>query len=144
MNKYLLLGLSVLVIALIGSIVYIQSMENQNTNVLGAVSVFSDISPEQFNQALSTGKYTLIDVRTVEEYSAGHLAKAEESDFYQTQQFSNFLDSLDKNGKYLVYCRTGIRSGKTLQIMQQKGFTTVYDLAGGYNAWVATGLPVKK
>jgi len=144
MNKYLLLGLSVLVILLIGAIFFVSNMENSNTNVLGAVSAFSDLSPDQFNQALNSGKYTLIDVRTIDEYNAGHIKNAKQSDFYQTQAFSNYLDSLNKNANYLIYCRTGHRSASAMQIMQQKGFASVYDMAGGYNAWVANGLPVEK
>ncbi len=143
MRKYLLIGLAVLILGLAGSIVFLQSTETSNTNVLSSVATFSDLSPTQFNQAISSGKYKLIDVRTVDEYNGGHIKNAKLSDFYQTQAFSNFLDSLDKNGKYLVYCRAGNRSRETLQIMQQKGFTTAYDLAGGYNAWVSSGFPVK-
>lgn len=102
------------------------------------------MSPAQFNQALNSGGYKLIDVRTIEEYKAGHLKNAKQEDFYQTQAFSNYLDSLDKKGKYLVYCRTGVRSGKTLGLMQSKRFSTVYDLGGGYNAWVSSNLPTEK
>jgi len=144
MNKYFLLTLLVLILVLTGAIFHMSSMENSNTNVLGAVSVFSDITPEQFNQALNSGRFTLIDIRTIDEYNAGHLKNAKQSDYYQTQAFSNYLDSLDKNARYLIYCRTGKRSAASLQIMQEKGFTNVYDLAGGYNAWVSSNLPVEQ
>jgi rhodanese-related sulfurtransferase len=144
MNKYLLIVLLGLVIVLIGAIFFISHMENSNSNVLNSIAAFSDISPDQFNQALSSGQYQLIDVRTLDEYNGGHIKNAKQSDYYQTQVFSNFLDSLDKNGKYLVYCRAGNRSRETLAIMRQKGFKTVYDLAGGYNAWVSSNLPVEK
>ncbi len=145
MKKVIIAGL-LLVILIAGGVIALMPSENTNSNadVLALVSPFTDLSPQQFKQALTSTKYTLIDVRTVQEYSAGHLAKAEESDFYQTQQFSKFLDSLDKNKNYLVYCRTGVRSGKAMDLMLQKGFKSVYDLAGGYNAWVAAGFPVKQ
>ena len=112
-------------------------------NVLGTTSPFSHLSPEKFNQALNSGKYILIDVRTIDEYNTGHIKNAKLSDFYQTQAFSNYLDSLNKNANYLIYCRTEHRSGEALNIMKQKGFASVYDLAGGYNAWVASGFPVE-
>lgn len=117
---------------------------NQNSDVLGAVSPFSDIAPIQFNQALSSNKYKLIDVRTMEEYKLGHLKNAKQADFRQTQQFSDYLDSLDKKANYLIYCRTGVRSRQAMRMMQEKGFLSVFDLAGGYSAWVASGLPTEK
>jgi rhodanese-related sulfurtransferase len=144
MNKYLLVGLLVLIIALIGGIVYISSMGKSNTNVLGSVSSFSDLSPQQFSQDLNVGGYTLLDVRTIDEYNAGHIKGAKQEDFYQTQAFSNYLDTLNKNGKYLIYCRTGIRSAKAMQLMQDKGFANVHDLVGGYNAWVSSSLPTEQ
>lgn len=144
MNKYLLLGLSVLIMILSGAIIYVSFMEYSNTNVLGAAISFSDVTPDQFNQALNSGEYKLLDVRTADEYNAGHIKNAHQSDYYQTESFSKYLDSLDKNAKYLVYCKTGKRSAAALQIMLQKGFTHAYDLSGGYNAWVAANLPVEK
>lgn len=105
---------------------------------------FSHLSPAEFNQALSTNKYKLVDVRTIEEYNVGHLKNASQSDYYQTQEFSNFLDKLNKKDRYLIYCRTGHRSGNALKIMQDKGFSYVYDLAGGYNSWVSSGLPTQQ
>jgi phage shock protein E len=144
MNKFLFTSLFALVTILIGAVFFMTSMKSSNTNVLGVVSVFSDLTPQQFDSAIKSGQYELIDVRTLDEYNAGHIKGAKQKDFYQTQALSNYLDTLDKNGKYLIYCHTGNRSGLTLGLMQQKGFATVYDLAGGYNAWVSSGFPTEK
>jgi phage shock protein E len=142
MKKYFVLGLMVLII-LIGGAFLLVSSNNSSTSVLGAVSVFSNLTPNQFNEVISSREFTLIDIRTKDEYNAGHIAGSKQNDFYQTVNFSKFLDSLDKNGKYLIYCRTGKRSGLTLGLMQQKGFKTVYDLAGGYNGWIRAGFPTE-
>lgn len=111
---------------------------------MGIKQSYKHLTPEQFKTNLSSGKYILLDVRTADEYSAGHLKNARQTDYYQTGQFSDYLDSLDKNAGYLIYCRTGIRSGKAMQIMQDKGFKDISDMTGGYNAWVAENLPVEK
>ena len=142
MKKVIIAGLLLVILIVGGAVALMPSAKmNSNADVLALVSPFTDLSPQQFKQALVSTRYTLIDVRTVAEYGAGHLAKAEQSDYYQTQQFSKFLDSLDKNKSYLIYCRTGVRSGEAMDLMLQKGFKSVYDLAGGYNAWVAAGYP---
>ena len=133
-----------LIISLIGGIVYISSINKPSANVLGAVSSFSELTPSQFDQAIKSKQFKLIDVRTIDEYNSGHIKGATENDFYQTQAFSNYLSKLDKDGKYLIYCHTGRRSGLTLGTMQQMGFKTVYDLGGGYAAWTAAGLPTEK
>jgi rhodanese-related sulfurtransferase len=119
-------------------------MDKSNMNVLGTESTFSDLNPQQFNQVLSSGGYTLIDVRTVDEFKAGHIVNAKQADFNQPEQFSKYLSTLNKNGKYLIYCRTGIRSAKAMQLMQDKGFTNVHDLVGGYAAWVSANLPTEQ
>lgn len=105
---------------------------------------FAHLAPEQFNADLSTGEFTLLDVRTADEYAAGHLKDAKLIDYYQTKQFSDYLDTLDKKRKYRIYCRTGHRSGLALKIMQEKGFKNAADMAGGYNAWSTDNFAVEK
>ena len=83
---------------------------------------------------------TVIDVRTPEEYDAGHLADADRLiDFYDAG-FADAIAELDRDGEYLVYCRSGNRSGQTAALMEQLGFDQVWDLDGGVNAWSADGL----
>lgn len=139
MNKYLLVMLIALIIALIGAIVYISSVNKQPS-----LKSFGNLTTEVFSFDLNAGGYTLIDVRTVDEFKAGHIVNAKQADFNNPQEFSNYLASLDKNGKYLIYCRTGIRSAKAMQEMQDKGFMNVHDLVGGYTAWVSSNLPTEK
>jgi rhodanese-related sulfurtransferase len=112
--------------------------------VMAQVETLRTLSPAEFNQALTTGDYKLIDIRTAGEYYEYHLAGADQSDYYQSIIFNSYLDSLDKNGKYLIYCRTGNRTGETLKIMKQKGFKNVAELGGGINAWTSMGYPVEK
>jgi rhodanese-related sulfurtransferase len=121
-----------------------KSTSKNNVNVLGDTSSFTSLTLDQFSKILNSGNYTLIDVRTLDEYNAGHLKNARQIDYYQKQQFSEYLESLNKEGKYLIYCRSGRRSGDTLKLMKNKGFTSVYDMVGGYNAWLARGLPTEK
>ncbi len=143
MKKYIALALVVLVILITGVIIFMPSGGTSNTNVLGATSIYSHLSPDQFNQAINSGKYTLIDIRTIDEYNVGHIKNAKQNDYYQTQAFSDYLDTLNKKTNYLIYCHTGRRSGLALDIFKQKGFASVNDLEGGLNAWKAAGLPTE-
>ncbi|MCC6438568.1 MAG: rhodanese-like domain-containing protein [Acidimicrobiales bacterium] len=83
----------------------------------------------------------VIDVRTPEEFDTGHLADAELIDFYGAE-FAAQLDRLDRDTPYLVYCRSGNRSGQAVAAMAKLGFTDVTDVDGGVQAWSAAGLPL--
>ena len=74
----------------------------------------------------------VIDVRTPDEFSGGHIDGAVNIDYYAAD-FKASLDALDKSKIYLIYCRSGNRSGRTLSIMQDMNFSKVYNLNGGYN-----------
>ena len=87
--------------------------------------------------------FVLLDVRTQSEFDAGHIEGAVLLDF-NSGNFRTEADKLDKNKRYLVYCRTSNRSGQAVNIMKDLGFMEVYDLDGGIVAWEAAGYPVVK
>ena len=92
---------------------------------------------------LEKEKPVLLDVRTPDEYAQGRLKDSTLMDFY-SPDFSEKLGKLDKAAKYLVYCRSGNRSGKALAMMVKLGFTEVQHIEGGITAWTAAGYPVVK
>lgn len=83
---------------------------------------------------------TIIDVRTPEETAQGMVAGALNIDL-QAGDFRDRIAELDRDGRYLLYCRSGNRSAQAATIMSELGFTDVVD-AGGFDALVAAGAPV--
>ncbi len=83
----------------------------------------------------------VLDVRTPEEFAEGHLDGAVLVDFYDAD-FAAQLGALDPDVPYLVYCRSGNRSGQTLAIMDELGFESAVDVDGGIVAWAGAGLPI--
>ena len=83
----------------------------------------------------------VLDVRTPAEFAEGHLDRAQLIDF-NAGGFAEAVGSLDRSATYFVYCRSGNRSGQATEIMADLGFTSVYDLDGGIQAWEAAGGPV--
>ena len=77
-----------------------------------------------------------LDVRTPEETSTGIINGALKID-YRSEDFKEKLAKLDKSQGYIVYCKSGGRSAKSAQIMQQMGFSSIYNLEGGYTAFTA-------
>ena len=88
----------------------------------------------------SNSDFVTIDVRTPEEFAAGHLENVITIDFY-SETFQDELNLLDKSKPYLIYCRSGNRSGQALAIMEELNFREVYNMSGGIIKWKAEGLP---
>ena len=47
----------------------------------------------------------------------------------------------DKDTPIAVYCRSGSMSAEAAGTLREMGYTTIYDLEGGVNAWREAGLP---
>ncbi len=97
-------------------------------------------SPAEAQALIEAGDVKLLDVRTPEEFAAGHIAGAENIDFYAAD-FADRIDALDQGERYVVYCHSGNRSGKATALMAEKGFGSVTDVDGGIAAWETAGLP---
>lgn len=78
-----------------------------------------------------------LDVRTPEEIADGMINGALKIDF-RAKDFKDQLDKLDRSESYIVYCKSGGRSSKTADIMQQMGFSSIYNLEGGYTAFAGS------
>lgn len=98
------------------------------------------VGAEQAAELAADG-VTVLDVRTPEEYAEGHIDGAELIDFYDST-FADQIAALDPGEEYLVYCRSGNRSGQAVALMQELGFEQVWDLDGGVVAYDAAGLPL--
>ena len=87
--------------------------------------------------------FIILDVRTSSEFQERHIDGALNIDV-NLPSFSEELEQLDRNGTYLVYCRSGNRSRTALAIMEDLGFTRIYHLTNGITEWVDAGLPVSQ
>ncbi len=109
--------------------------------------IIENITPQEaltlIQENQNNPDFITIDVRTPEEFADGYLENAVNLDFY-SETFRDELDQLDKNKKYLIYCRSGGRSGNALNIMAELNFREVYNVSGGIIAWEAEGLPIIK
>ncbi len=86
-------------------------------------------------------KFVILDVRTPREFAQGHLAGALLLDF-RDPKFQSGLKRLDRSKSYLIYCRSGNRSGQTLKLIDGMGFQRIYHLKNGIIEWQREGLPL--
>lgn len=88
-----------------------------------------------------TAESVVIDVRTPEEYADGHLEGAVNIDV-SAPDFDTAIDTLNRDGDYIVYCRSGNRSAQAVSRMTALGFTSITDAGGVDAASATTGLPL--
>lgn len=121
--KKLILG-----VLLLGSMIACQSQSD--------TPPYGVLSKEDFKAIIQDHKkLVLIDVRTPEEFANGKIEGAINIDV-QSPDFVEQLNVLDKDMEYGVYCARGRRSAIAADQMKKLGFTKIYDLEGGYNAWI--------
>jgi rhodanese-related sulfurtransferase len=101
-------------------------------------------SPLQATQMMNRGKATaVVDVRSSDEFAAGHLRDAKNIPLADLAQRIGELDR-PKTKTVIVVCQSGARADKAARQLKAAGFDDVYCLDGGVAAWTAAGLPLIK
>lgn len=99
------------------------------------------LSAVEFSKKINTTeKPVIIDVRTPEEFSKGHLPNTINVD-WNSNNFDTQITQLDKSKNYFLYCLSGSRSSDASENLRKKGFKKVYELEGGILKWRAANLP---
>lgn len=83
----------------------------------------------------------ILDVRTADEYAGGHLDGAQLLDF-NGGDVAAAIPNLDPDAEYLVYCRSGNRSGQAIALMEQAGFSNLTNLGSLEQAASTTGIQI--
>jgi rhodanese-related sulfurtransferase len=144
---------SVIILAAVIGIAGINHWQNNSTAQISSPAtaptshIFQQISPEEANKLIQQHRedpnFIILDVRTPGEFQSGHVNDAINIDFY-SKTFRDKLNKLNKDNIYLIYCRSGNRSNKTLDMMKSLRFTHAYNMVGGITRWIAQELPVVK
>ena len=112
----------------------------ENTRII-TVSVKE--AADLIDKHVGDSDFAILDIRTPGEFQSGHLQSAILIDFY-SQTFADQLSRLDKGKKFLIYCRTGNRSARSLEIFRKLQFQKVYHMANVISTWNSEGFPVVK
>lgn len=104
---------------------------------------FKSLPVEEFASIIQDEDVQRLDVRTVAEYSEGHIPATVNINVLD-DSFATIADSvLQKDKPVALYCRSGKRSKKAAAILSSKGYV-VYDLDKGFNAWQEAGEKIEK
>ncbi len=102
------------------------------------------LAPEKFQkEANKKKKNVILDIRTPEEVTEGHIEGANFINFLD-ESFEEELAKLDKKKTYYVYCRSAKRTIPATEKMKEMGFKKIYMLDGGLNNWLESSMEIIK
>jgi rhodanese-related sulfurtransferase len=103
----------------------------------------SNLSPTEAVLLMNRSNALVLDVREDTEYAQGHIADAKHIPLAQLGERLKELTRY-KEKPVLLHCQGGVRSAKACDLLAKNGFTKLYNLQGGLNAWQQAKLPVVK
>jgi rhodanese-related sulfurtransferase len=137
---WLWIGLAVLLVIFVGILlIRPRTTPSSDTTPAPPDTAAVEITPAQAYEKIQQGAFVL-DVRSLEEWDQFHIAGSTQIPLDQLQ---NRLGELPKDKDIVVVCLSGHRSQNGTSILQQAGFTRVFCLSGGLQAWTDAKYPVE-
>jgi len=102
------------------------SQEEKGIYIIDAPSIKTDVIGKDVQ---------LVDVRSEEEYNKGHIDDAININIADKERFTAEIQKLDKTKPIYIYCHSGVRSHRASKLLQELGFTSIYDFTGGWSVW---------
>lgn len=85
-------------------------------------------------EAIEVESVQLIDVRTQSEFKDGFIKNAKNTCIIN-DDFKSHAELLDRGKPVYLYCKSGARSAKAAEILEEMGFEFIYDMSGGIDEW---------
>ncbi len=146
-KKLVMLVLSAALVLGLTSVTGCAQSETDTAGLETPTQLIKNIPPKEALTLIENNRdnpnFVILDVRTPEEFAEERIEDTINLDYY-ADTFEDELNKLDKNKPYVIYCRSGMRSGATLDLMKELGFKEVYNILGGIIAWKADVLPTIK
>lgn len=112
----------------------IQRTEFSCPGSMDTAEIGREISARQLQQELSSGKrVTLLDVRNQQEFEYCHIQGAIH---IPLNELADYASKVDRQADIVVYCKSGVRSSKAVEVLTAQGFSRLRHLAGGILSWV--------
>ena len=109
-------------------------------NLLGCTAQqqnFESLDVEAFEKVISDTSVVRLDVRSIDEYASGHIAKAINIDVMKDDFKTKATSLLPKDKTIALYCRSGRRSKKAAGILAENGYKVI-ELNSGISGWINT------
>ncbi len=126
----------ILGIALTGTLLLGSCASNSSTNEDTQIKIEQTMSTlDNVNEIdWKNKKNILLDVRTPEEFAAGHVPGAINVDV-KNANFEQEIQQLDPKKNYYIYCKSGVRAKSATEKMQKKGFKNARSFKDGMSTY---------
>lgn len=111
---------------------------SESTSIVSQQPAVQNVDQTRFETLKADSTVVIIDVRTPGEVQQGYIDGTDKFIDFNSPNFETQINALDKSTTYVVYCRSGNRSGQAAQYMVNNGFTSVYNLNGGIMRYTGT------
>lgn len=101
------------------------------------------VNPGEATMLINREDAQIVDVREADEFASGHLPDALNIPVSKLTERIGELEKF-KEKPIIFCCASGMRSNKACAELKKQGFAKIYNLAGGVDAWVGAGYPIKK
>ncbi len=111
--------------------------------LIPAAAAPRDVTPDEAERILKLNPaMVILDVRTLEEFSEGHLPGAVNLNFFA----ADFLDKVKayEGKQVLIHCASGGRSGQALSRLKDTSFASLYHLKTGFTGWQSAGKKIER
>ena len=103
----------------------------------------NSVNPGEATLLINREDAIVVDVREADEFAGGHLPDARNIPGSKLAERISEIEKY-KDKPVIVCCATGMRSNKACADLKKNGFSRINNLAGGVDAWVGAGYPIKK
>lgn len=117
--------------SILSAIFGLMSCSAQNSN-------FKSVNVEEFAKIIADTTVVRLDVRTADEYAAGHIARAINIDVLESDFAEKAANAIPAKSTVALYCRSGNRSKRAAGILARKGYKVI-ELNTGYTGWIKAG-----
>ena len=138
----IIIGLLIIISACTASRSTVKTTEPEGTGTVAQAAIVT-VDADRFHDLIETSAdAVLLDVRTPEEFQQGHIPGAL---LIPVQELETRIEELAafRDKELLVYCRSGNRSLTAAKMLEQAGFTMIYNLGGGINSYSSSGYPIE-
>lgn len=138
----IIIGLMIIISACTANRTTVKIAESEDAGTAAQAAILT-VDADRFHDLIETSAdAVLLDVRTPEEFQQGHIPGAVLIPVQELEaRIAELAAFRDKD--VLVYCRSGNRSMTAAKILEQAGFTMIYNLGGGINSYSSGGYPIE-
>ena len=134
------MGVLALVLLLTNNVTVFASGKTIHQIIGEAKSQIAQVTVEQVKKDMDAGKkFVLLDVRSSEEFGAGHLSGAVN---IPRGKLEFGIGRFFEDTEIVLYCRIDARSPLATKTLKDMGYTNVKNLKGGFKAWGEAGYPI--